>query len=72
MGATPDVMACDSQTSTGYWEIAQDAVPDLVRIMLVRCYDEKTYPQLYKHVRNLRREVRLCAFPNVFITIAPA
>ena len=72
MGVTADVMARDSQTSTGYWEIFQDALADLVRIMLVRCYDEKNYPQLYEHVRNLRGQAWLCAFPNVFITIAPA
>ena len=71
-GVTADVLARDSQTSSGYWEIVQDALADLVRIMLVRCYDEKNYPQLYQHVRNLRGQVWLCAFPNVFITIAPA
>ena len=71
-GVTADVLARDSQTSSGYWEIVQDALADLVRIMLVRCYDEQHYPQLYEHVRNLRGQVWLCAFPNLFITIAPA
>ena len=71
-GVTADVLARDSQTSSGYWEIVQDALADLVRIMLVRCYDEQNYPQLYEHVRNLRGQVWLCAFPNLFITIAPA
>ena len=47
MGVAADVMARDSQTSTRYWEIVQDALADLVRIMLVRCYDEKNYPQLF-------------------------
>ena len=46
MGVTVDVMARGSQTSTGDWEIFQDALADRVRIMLVRCYDEKSYPQL--------------------------
>ena len=36
------------------------------------CYGEEKYPRLYDHVRGLRGEVRLCAFPNLFITIAPA
>ena len=71
IGVTADVMAGDSQTSTGYWEIFQDALADLVRIMMVRCCDEKTYPQMYEQVRNLRGQVWVCAFHSVFITIAP-
>ena len=43
LGVTGDVMTRDSQASTGYWEIVQDSLADLVRIMLVRCYDEKNY-----------------------------
>jgi len=65
-------MARDSQASAGYWEIVQDALADLVRIMLVRCYDADNYPILHNHCRNLRGQVWLCAFPNLFITIAPA
>ena len=73
LGVTADVMARDSQASAGYWEIVRDALADLVRIMLHRCYDAVNYKQLYNHVRNLRgEEVWLCAFPNLFITIAPA
>ena len=72
MGVTGDVMARDSQASAGYWEIVQDALSDLVRIMLQRCYDKENYPDLYQHVRDLRGQVWLCAFPNLFITIAPA
>ena len=72
MGVTGDVMARDSQSSAGYWEIVQDALADLVRIMMVRCYDEENFPQLYRHVRDLRGQVWLSAFPNLFITIAPA
>ena len=53
-------------------DIVQDALADLVRIMLVRCYDQDNFPLLYDHCRNLRGEVWLCAFPNLFITIAPA
>ena len=72
MGITADVLTRDSQASAGYWEIVQDALADLVRIMLLRCYDEQHYPQLYRHCRNLRGEVWLCALPNFFCTIAPA
>ena len=72
MGITGDVMARDSQVSAGYWEIVQDSLADLVRIMLGRCYDEKNHKQLYDHVRGLRGQVWLCAYPNLFITIAPA
>ena len=44
----------------------------MVRIMMVRCYDEENFPQLHRHVRDLRGQVWLSAFPNLFITIAPA
>ena len=72
MGITGDVMARDSQTSAGYWEIVQDGLADLVRIMLARCYDKKNHKHLYDHLRGLRGQVWLCAYPNLFITIAPA
>ena len=72
MGITGDVGARDSQTSSGYWEIVQDGLADLVRIMLIRCYDAKNHRDLYDHVRTLRGQVWLCAYPNLFITIAPA
>ena len=71
-GITGDVLTRDSQTSVGYWEITQDALSDLVRVMLSRCFDSEKYPELYNHCRNLRGQVWLCAFPNLFITIAPA
>ena len=69
---TADVMTRDSQSSAGYWEIVRDALADLVRIMLVRCFDQVNHRDLYNHVRGLRGQVWLCAFPNLFITIAPA
>ena len=72
MGITTDVLTRDSQASSGYWEIVQDALADLVRIMLLRCYDKEQCPMLYDHCRNLRGQVWLCAFPNFFLTIAPA
>ena len=59
LGVTADVMARDSQASAGYWEIVRDALSDLVRIMLIRCYDEANHKQLYDHVRDLRGQVWL-------------
>ena len=50
----------------------QDALGDLVRIMLMRCYDEVNHPVLYNACQDLRGQVWLCAFPNLFLTIAPA
>ena len=67
-----DVMARDSQASAGYWEIVQDALADVVRIMLSRCFDEERYPELAAHCRDLRGEMWVCAFPNLFVTVAPA
>ena len=53
MSITGDVLARDSQTSSGYWEIVQDGLADLVRIMLIRCYDAKNHRDLYDHVRTV-------------------
>ena len=64
MGVTADVMVRDSQASAGFWEVTRDALADLVRIQLLRCYDDVNYPELYKAVRGLRGDVWLCAFPN--------
>ena len=73
MGVTGDVMVRDSQASGGFWEITQDALADLVRIMLLRCFDEKNFPELYRGVRGARGgQVWMTAFPNLFITVAPA
>ena len=73
LGVTADVLTRDSQTSTSYWEIVQDSLADLCRIMLERCHDEENFPELTRHCRGLRGSIRyLCAFPNLFITIAPA
>ena len=72
LGVTADVLTRDSQGSTGYWDIVKGALADLVRVMLYRCFDAVHHKQLYDQVRGLRGEVWLCAFPNLFITIAPA
>ena len=50
----------------------RDALADLARIMLARCFDEENHKPLYGQVRGVRGDLWLCAFPNVFITIAPA
>ena len=57
-GVTADVMNRHSQASTGYWEIVQDALADLVRIMAGRCFDEKNYPRLYQQCRGLRQKAQ--------------
>ena len=44
LGVTADVMTRDSQASTGYWEIVQDSLADLCRVMLERCHDEEKDP----------------------------
>ena len=72
LNVTADVLTRDSQASSGYWDIVQDSLADLVRIMLTRCFDEQEHEYLFKHCRNLRGELWLCAFPNLFLTIAPA
>ena len=58
-GVTADVMVRTSQSSAGYWEVVQDALADLVRIMLARCYDEKNYKALYDYARGGRGQVVL-------------
>ena len=76
-GLPAHVYTRSKQDTTAYWDHVQDALADLVRIMLQRCFDEKEYPELYKHCRNLRGEVALlflqwkycsislCAWPRV-------
>ena len=71
-GVTADVMMRDSDASTGYWDIVQDACADLTRVMLRRCHDEENHKELYDYCRGLRGQIRLAVFPNLFITIAPA
>ena len=72
LGITADILTRDSQGSAGYWEIVQDSLADLVRIQMDRCFDKEGHPELYEHCRGLRGQIWLCAFPNLFITIAPA
>ena len=71
-GVTADVMARTSQLTAGYWEIAQDALVDVVRLMMQRCNDAEGYPELFKYVHGLHGQPYLCGVPNLFITIAPA
>ena len=57
-GVTADVMCRDSQFSAGYWEVVQDALADLVRVMRDRCFDQSYHDgELYKYVRSLRGQV---------------
>ena len=72
-GITADILIRDSQGAAGYWEIVQDSLADLVRIQLDRCYDKDADPDLFHYVRGLRGgAVWQVAFPNLFITLAPA
>lgn len=72
MGLTGDILARDSQASAGYWEIVQDSLADLVRIMADRCHDEEGHPQLHNYCRGMRGNAWMCAFPNLCITVASA
>jgi hypothetical protein len=65
LGITADILMRDSQASSGYWEGIQDALADLVRIQLDRCFDEEGHPDLHRHCRDLRGRVWMVAFPNV-------
>ena len=44
----------------------------MVRTILARCYGDNNYKELYNHRRGHRGQVRLCACPNLCVTIAPA
>jgi hypothetical protein len=72
MGITADILTRDSQGSSSYWDIVQDSLADLVRVQLERCFDKENHEELYEHCRGLKGQLWLCAFPNLFITIAPA
>ena len=71
-GITADVMTRTSHASAGYWEIVQDALADLVRIMLWRCHDQNGHPELYEGCRCFNERAWMVAFPNVFVTITAA
>ena len=72
MGLTADVLTRTNQSTETFWEDVQNALADVVRVMLTRCYDQEHFPTLYNHCRDLRGEVWLCAFPNFFCTITAA
>ena len=72
IGGTADTLMRDSQASSLYWDGIQDGMADLARVMLSRCFDADGYPELSKHCTSLRGQLWMVAFPNVFITIAPA
>ena len=72
-GITADIMTRDYQGSSGFYDNHQDALADLVRIQLGRSFDKEGHPDLYHHVRGMRGGAAWqVAFPNLFITIAPA
>ena len=62
-----------SQTSTGYWDIVRDSLSDLVRVQMWKCHDQQGHKELYDHCRDAAGDEKwMVAFPNLFITIAPA
>ena len=72
MGITADMLTRDLQASQRYWGIEQDALADLVRIILLRCYDQEQSLTLCRHCCDLCGEVWLCALPNFLSMAAPA
>ena len=73
LGVTADVLMRHSQVTSGYWEIVRDALADLVRVQMAKCHDREGHPDLYKAVRDAHGDASwMVAFPNLFITIAPA
>ena len=72
LGITADILTRDSQGSAGYWEIVQDALADLVRIQLRRCFDKEGHPDLYHYVRGLSGEAVWQVAFLILIILAPA
>ena len=48
-----------SSLPSGYWEIVQDSLADLMRIMLVRCFDAEGHPEVFtpEHIQILEGEL---------------
>ena len=65
-----DLAAQNKSDSGSYWRREQDYLCDVVRQMRKR-QDSLEYGRLYGHVHGSAAP-RSMAYPNVFITIAPA
>ena len=48
-----------SSLPSGYWEFVQDSLADLMRIMLVRCFDAEGHPEVFtpEHIQILEGEL---------------
>jgi len=72
-GLSPDILADNKQNSESFWRHEQDILSDVVRQMEKKCTDKDNYPVLWDYCNSpLLHTPRSLAFPNVFITIAPA
>ena len=69
---SPEVLADNRQHSEAFWRHEQDYLCDIVRQMDKLCSEAKVGTNLYDHCHGLNGERRWLAYPNVFITIAPA
>ena len=68
-GVTADIMVRTTSLSTGFWEIVQDSLADLVRVMSQK---ELLARQSLVSDAEAVRQGEMAGFPNLFITIAPA
>ena len=76
-GLTADITGQSTIISDSYWRAEQDYTADLVRQMARRCRDAKEGDPIWNYQNKdtlyLDESVdRSLAFPNLFITIAPA
>ena len=69
-GLSPEVLADNRKQSEAYWRHEQDYLCDIVRQMARRCCDAEKHPNLWAYCHA--SVPRSLAYPNVFITIAPA
>ena len=67
----PDLAAQNRSDSESYWRREQDYLCDIVRQMRLRQEDPVKHPRLYAYAHG-SGVPRSLAYPNVFITIAPA
>ena len=67
---SPEILAQNRQTSSGYWRLEQCYGADIIRQMRLAREDPEKFPKLHAHCHAGGQERRV-DFPNVFITIAP-
>ena len=69
-GLPPETMAARHQQTESYWRREQDVHADIVRQMRRMCTDREGHPDLWSYCQW--GGGRTLAYPNLFITIAPA